>query len=383
MTSIPLDYPSLRVIWWLLLGVLLTGFAITDGFDLGIGIMLHRVARTDTERRVVLNSIGPVWEGNQIWLVLGAGAIFAAWPDIYAVSFSGFYFAMLLVLLALILRPVGFKYRGKINHPTWRAVWDACLFIAGFVPTLIFGVAVGNVLQGVPFHYDNALLPIYTGSFWGLLNPFALLAGALSVSMLCMHGCIYLTLKTEGPIRVRASRYSKTAAFLTVIFFALAGIWVDTSLSGFVFTSVPNMGGVSNPLHKTVALQPGAWMTNYSIHPWTLLAPILGLGGAMLAMQLARIKYYVTAWIASALSIAGIIATVGVSMFPFILPSSSHPDMSLTIWDASSSQLTLFIMLVAALIFVPIILLYTGWVYRVMRGPVTEKDIHKNSSHYY
>lgn len=380
---IPIDYPTLRVIWWLLLGVLLTGFAIMDGFDLGIGIMLHRVARTEGERRVALNSIGPVWEGNQIWLVLGAGAIFAAWPDIYAVSFSGFYFAMLLVLVALILRPVGFKYRGKIDHPTWRAVWDMCLFVAGFVPALIFGVAVGNVLQGVPFHYNEVLLPIYTGHFLALLNPFALLTGALSVSMLCMHGCIYLALKTEGAIRIRASKYSKTAAFITVILFAAAGIWVDTFLSGFVFSSTPAMSGASNPLHKTVILQTGAWLANYNTHPWSLVAPVAGFTGAILTMLLVRGKYYFSAWLASASSITGIIATVGVSMFPFILPSSTDPSMSLTVWDASSSQLTLFTMLIATVIFMPIILLYTSWVYHVMRGSITEKDILKNKSTYY
>src|SRR5581483_11114440 len=299
------------------------------------------------------------------------------------VSFSGFYYAMLLVLLALILRPVGFKYRDKINHPAWQAVWDACIFVAGFVPTLIFGVAVGNVLQGVPFHYDEAMLPIYTGSFWALLNPFALLAGALSISMLCMHGCIYLALKTDGIIRVRAARYSKTAAFLTVIFFAMAGIWVDTSLSGFVFSSTPAMSGVSNPLHKTVILQPGAWLANYNTYPWSLMAPAMGLAGAILAMVLVRAKHYLSAWLASACSIIGIIATVGVSMFPFILPSSTHPGMSLTVWDASSSQLTLFTMLIVTLIFLPVILLYTGWVYHIMRRKPLEKTSLENNSNNY
>lgn len=381
--TIPIDYPTLRVIWWLLLGLLLTGFAIMDGFDLGIGILLPRVARTNIERRVVLNTIGAVWEGNQIWLVLGAGAIFAAWPAIYAVAFSGFYFAMLLVLLALILRPVGFKYRGKIDNDTWRAVWDACLFIAGFVPALIFGVAVGNVLQGVPYYFDDSLLPIYTGSFWALLNPFALLSGLLSISMLCMHGGIYLTLKTEGIIRSRAAIYSKFFAFVTVILFAAAGIWVEAFLKGFAFRSTPDLSGPSNPLHKTVIMQTGSWLNNYGLYPITLLAPACGFLGAIMAILLVRHKRYQTAWLASALSIAGIIATVGISMFPFILPSSTQPNMSLTVWDASSSQMTLFIMLVAALIFMPIILMYTSWVYHVMRGKVTEKNIKAGESNYY
>lgn len=383
MFPIPLDYAVLRVIWWLLLGTLLTGFAITDGFDLGIGILLPRVARTDLERRIALNAIGPVWEGNQIWLVLGAGAIFAAWPDIYAVTFSGFYFAMLLVLLALILRPVGFKYRSKIQHPGWRTAWDACLFVAGFVPAFVFGVAVGNVLQGVPFHFDDRLLSLYSGGFFDLLNPFALLSGCLSVSMLCMHGGIFLAGKTEGVVHYRATQYAKRSAFVTVVLFAVAGIWVDSILPGYVLISPPLMEGASNPLGKTVIVQAGAWAGNYSRWPITLLVPALGFLGTLSAMLLMRMRRYRIAWVASALGIAGIIGTVGFSMFPFILPSSTHPGMSLTVWDASSSQLTLFIMLIATVIFLPIILAYTCWVYHVMRGPVTGNDIEQKESGYY
>jgi len=380
---IPFDYSTLRIVWWLLLGVLLSGFAVMDGFDLGIGMLLHRVARTDMERRVVLNSIGAVWEGNQIWLVLGAGAIFAAWPDIYAVTFSGFYLAMLLVLLALILRPVGFKYRGKISHPLWKSVADAGIFLAGFVPALVFGIAVGNVIQGIPFYFDNAMLSIYTGSFTELLNPFALLAGCLSVSMLCMHGSLYLTIKTEGIIQYRAIHFSQIAAFITVILFAIAGIWVDGYISGYVFSSEPLINGVSNPLHKTIILKTGAWLSNYSRYPFSITAPAAGFLGAIAALLLVRVRCYKKAWVASAVSITGIIATVGVSLFPFILPSSSNPSMSLTIWDASSSHLTLFVMLTATVIFIPIILMYTSWVYYVMRGKITEKAILKNKSGYY
>lgn len=189
----PLDYETLRVIWWLLLGILLIGFAVMDGFDLGVAMWLPWLAKTDIERRILINSIGATWEGNQVWFILGGGAIFAAWPALYALSFSGFYFAMLLVLLALILRPVGFKYRSKLADPRWRSFWDYALFVGGFVPALIFGVAIGNVLQGVPFHFDEYLRPFYTGSFLDLLNPFALLCGLLSVLMLAMHGAFSST----------------------------------------------------------------------------------------------------------------------------------------------------------------------------------------------
>lgn len=380
---IPLDYPTLRIIWWMLLGALLIGFAITDGFDLGIGMLLHRVARTNDERRVVINSIGPVWEGNQIWLILGAGAIFAAWPEIYAVSFSGFYFAMLLVLFALILRPVGFKYRGKIQNDNWRAFWDACLFIAGFVPALVFGIAVGNVLQGVPFHFDETLRSFYTGSLLQLFNPFALLCGILSVVMLAMHGAVFLTIKTDGEIQKRAAYYARLCALLSIIVFAIAGYWIKNHIVGYVLPNGMAHDLPSNPLHKVVTTQVGAWIQNYYIEPRLLLAPEFGVLGAVFAMLFVTLNFPKIAWLASASSIAGMIATVGISMFPFILPSSSNPNMSLTVWDASSSQYTLFIMLFATAIFLPIIMLYTSWVYWVLRGKVSNDYLKQNSQQLY
>ena len=203
--SVPLDYEILRLIWWLFLGVLLIGFAIMDGFDLGVAMLLPFVARTDTERRVAINAIAPVWEGNQVWLILGAGAVFAAWPPVYAASFSGFYVAMFLVLATLILRPVGFEFRNKFADPRWRTFWDYALFAAGLVPSVVFGVAFGNLLQGVPFRIDGDLRIFYDGSgLFELLNPFGLLCGLVSAAMLASHGAIYLTLKTEGVVQARA-----------------------------------------------------------------------------------------------------------------------------------------------------------------------------------
>ena len=207
MTNIPLDYETMRLIWWLLLGVLLIGFAIMDGFDLGVGTLLPFAARTDDERRLLINLIGPTWEGNQVWLILGGGAIFAAWPALYAVSFSGFYLAMIAILLALILRPVGFKFRSKVENTTWRSCWDWALFIGGFVPALIFGVAVGNVLLGVPFRFDNAMRIYYDGNFFGLLTPFALLCGLVSLSMLVAHGAAVIVARVPGAVGERARRF--------------------------------------------------------------------------------------------------------------------------------------------------------------------------------
>lgn len=380
--TIPIDYITLRVIWWILLGLLLIGFAVMDGFDLGIGILLHRVAPTDEERRIVLNTLGPIWEGNQIWLILGAGAIFAAWPTIYAVSFSGFYFAMLLVLFALILRPVGFKYRSKIPSARWRAICDAGIFLAGLVPTFIFGVAIGNVLQGVPFYFDDTLRVFYTGSLFELLNPFALLCGLVSITMLMMHGGMFLNIKTTGMLQQRAVKYGCVNAILMMLLFAAAGVWVVYHLPGYLVAGTISFDGPSNPLYKTVQVKTGAWIQNYLTYHWLMLFPLLGFLGALAAVLLAKCQLAKSAWLASAVSVATVITTVGISMFPFILPSSSHPDMSLLVWDSSSSHQTLFIMLIAAIIFVPIILMYTSWVYYVLRGKVTNEEIQNNSNSY-
>ena len=371
--SLPLDYETLRLIWWVLLGVLLIGFAVMDGFDLGVAIWLPWLGKTNIERRIMINTIGPTWEGNQVWLILGAGAIFAAWPTLYALSFSGFYLAMLTVLLALILRPVGFKYRSKIDNALWRSCWDSALFIAGFVPALIFGVAVGNVLQGVPFHFDDSLRVFYTGTFLGLLNPFALLCGLLSVFMLAMHGAFFLNVKTEGHLQKRAIIAGIVSALLVMIVFTAAGLWVHYGMDGYLLTSVQPHDGPSNPLFKTIVRQPDAWFLNYHFLPITLLAPIVGSVAPFFAIIFAR--YAKIAFVFSATSIIGLISTVGVSMFPFILPSSSEPNQSLMVWDSSSSQITLFVMLISVVVFLPIILLYTAWVYRVLRGKVTTETI--------
>jgi cytochrome d ubiquinol oxidase subunit II len=379
-----IDYDTLRVVWWLLLGVLLIAFAVMDGFDLGTQILLPFVAKTDLERRVVINAVGPVWEGNQVWLILGGGAIFAAWPPLYAVSFSGFYLAMFLILFALILRPVGFKYRSKRDDPRWRLAWDWALFVGGFVPALVVGVAVGNVLQGAAFHFDPSLRVSYDGTtLFELLNPFGLLGGLVSVAMLCAHGAAWLRLKTSGPIADRARVFGLVAALATLVLFALGGVWLWYGIDGYVITSVVPVDGPSNPLGKTVTVVAEAWFRNYAAYPWTMAAPAIGLLGALLAAGLFAAGVGGFAWLATAATIFGIISTVGLAMFPFILPSSVDPKSSLTVWDASSSHLTLFIMLVVTSIFVPIIIAYTSWVYRVLWGKVDQKAIQDGDGHAY
>lgn len=384
MEFLGLDYTTLRVIWWLLLGILLIGWAVMDGFDLGVGTLLPFVARTDDERRLVINTVGPVWEGNQVWLVLGGGAIFAAWPPLYAVSFSGFYLAVFLMLFGLILRPVAFKYRSKMPGKRWRRNWDAALFVGGLLPALIAGVAVGNVLVGVPFHFDDSMRIFYTGTLLGLLNPFALMAGLVSVAMVVAHGAAMLVIKTDGPVAERAVRYGSVAAVVSLVLFAAAGVWVAFGLPGYQITSQVVTDGPTNPLLKTavVGAAAGGWLRNYQSMPLTLLAPIVGLLGALASALLLRARCGGAAFLASGASITGIILTVGFAIFPFLLPSSSQPGSSLTVWDSSSSHLTLGIMLVATAIFLPIIIAYTSWVYQVMRGKTSAEEMGDNPNAY-
>ncbi|GAB4536162.1 MAG: cytochrome d ubiquinol oxidase subunit II [Roseibium sp.] len=377
-----IDFETLRVIWWFLLGVLLIGFALTDGFDMGVGALLPFVARTDLQRRVAINTVGPVWEGNQVWFILGGGAIFAAWPPLYAVSFSGFYLAMFLVLAALILRPVAFKYRSKRDDARWRETWDWALFIGGAVPALVFGIAVGNVLQGVPFRLTEDLMPIYEGSFLGLLNPFALLTGLTSLAMIVMHGGAWLSLKAAGPVAERARVFGSYGAAAAIAGFALAGLWLATGLDGYAFAGPNATDGPSNPLFSDV-LHGGSWLTAYAQRPWIVVAPLLGFLGAALTWLGLRAGREVSTLLASKAAIFGMISSVGLTMFPFILPSTLDPRSSLTVWDASSSHLTLFVMLVATLIFMPLILAYTAWVYKVLWGKVTEDDVSSNNETVY
>ncbi|WP_028885769.1 cytochrome d ubiquinol oxidase subunit II [Teredinibacter turnerae] len=378
-----IDYETLRVIWWLLVGVLLIGFAVTDGFDLGVGALLTLVGKTDNERRVMINTIGPHWDGNQVWFITAGGAIFAAWPMIYATAFSGFYLALMLTLAALWMRPLGFDYRSKLENATWRATWDWLLFAGGLVPSLIFGVAFGNLLLGVPFVLDTNLKATFIGSFFGLLSPFALLSGLISVAMLLMHGATWLQMKTTDQLRVRAEQVASILALTMTLLFALAGLWVAFGLDGYVITSAVNGAAASNPLHKTVATVAGGWLANYRLYPWMVCAPVLGLLMPILVVFFSRRHQAGWAFVFSALSIAGVILTAGFSMFPFLMPSSEMANASLTVWDATSSHLTLSIMFWVAMFFVPVVLAYTAWGFYCMRGRLSEQHIEQNSHSLY
>ncbi len=371
------DYVTLKFIWWLLVGVLLLGFAIMDGHDMGVGGLLPFVGKNDDERRAILNSVGPHWEGNQVWFVTAGGAIFAAWPLVYAAAFSGFYFAMLAVLWALFFRPVGFDYRSKVGDPRWRNAWDWGIFVGSAVPALVFGVAIGNVIQGVPFHFEDNMMPVYTGSFWALFNPFALIAGVVSLAMLVSHGANYLILRTEGDIQRRAGRASVIASVVMLAGFAIGG-FIVAGMQGYLITSPIDPGAAQSPLDKVAIQQAGAWLGNFKQHPLLIALPALGFLGGLLSIVFALSKRGGLAFISSAVAELGIIFTAGTAIFPFVMPSSSDPRSSLTAWDCVSSQRTLSIMFWVALVMTPIIIAYTTWAYRVMRGKVTVEFIKAN-----
>lgn len=377
-----LDYATLRVIWWVLLGALLAGFAVMDGFDLGVGASFRFLGRTDEERRALLESIEPVWEGNQVWFILGGGAVFAAWPLLYAASFSGLYLAMFMLLLALILRPVGFTFRNKLSHERWRNAWDWTLLVGGAVPALLSGVAFGNLFVGLPFHFDEWQRPVFTGGFFDLLRPFTLLAGVVSLAMLVMHGSAYAALKVGEPMSGRAAKAGQTAATVFVISFIVAGAWVASGMDGQQIASGANTIGPSSPLMKHVTVAPGAWLQNYRAQGLLWLVPLGTVLAAICTGFLLRTGRAGAAFLSSSLTQAGTILTAGIALFPFLMPSSTHPDHGLTVWDASSSQQTLFIMLIAVILFLPIILAYTAWVFRVLRGRITLEEIRRHTGLY-
>jgi len=378
-----IDYEVLRFIWWLLVGILLIGFAVTDGFDMGVGMLSRIIGRTDVERRIMVNSIAPHWDGNQVWLITAGGALFAAWPMVYAAAFSGFYVAMILVLASLFFRPVGFDYRSKIEDMRWRNMWDWGIFIGSFVPPLVIGVAFGNLLQGVPFHVDEYLRLYYTGNFFQLLNPFGLLAGIVSVSMILAQGATYLQMRTVGELHLRAKAAAQISALVMMVCFALAGVWVIYGIDGYVVTSELNHHAASNPLTKEVARQAGAWMVNFNNMPILWLIPALGVVLPLLTVLMSRLEKGAMAFVFSSLTLACVILTAGVAMFPFVMPSSTMLNASLTMWDATSSQLTLNVMTFVAAVFVPIVLIYTIWCYWKMFGRITKEHIESNTHSLY
>ncbi|MEZ9289623.1 cytochrome d ubiquinol oxidase subunit II [Vibrio lentus] len=376
------EYDTLRLIWWVLIGVLLIGFMITDGFDMGVGALLPLIGKTNSERRVMINSIAPHWDGNQVWLITAGGALFAAWPLVYATSFSSLYVAMYLALISLWLRPLALEYRAKIDKDQWRKVCDLAISFSGFFPPILFGVAFGNLMQGLPFSLNSLLMVEYHGSFVDLVNPFALLCGFIGLLMALLQGCAWLMMKTTDALYNKTRLVAQASAILVASLMVLGGLTIS-HIDGYLIASELNHSAVSNPLNKQAIVETGAWLANFEIYPWMWFAPIGSVIIPLLALISARLKWDAIAFISSSLTNACIILTAGFSMFPFIIPSSVNPSHSLTLWDSTSSELTLNIMTGVAFVMVPIILCYTAFSYRTMFGRLDNEYVERNGNSLY
>lgn len=375
-----MDYETLKVIWWGLVLFLLVGFVVMDGFDLGVGMLLPVVGKTDDERRVLLNSVGPVWEGNQVWLIAGAGTLFAAWPLVYAAAFSALYVPFMFLLFGLFLRPVGFDYRSKLPDPVWRRWWDRALVVGGLLPTLVFGATLGLVLQGLPFRFDAALR-IHYGAFafhW----PLLLTAMGTALALLLLHGASFLQCKTQGAIAVRSARLALWLGPLASALFALGGVWLG-EMAGYRITAIGDLNGALTPLMKEVVAVPAGWLGNFVAHPVLWAVPVLGLLLPLVCALASRLGKSGLALVASGGACAAMMLTVAIALFPFVLPSSLDPASSLTLWDSTSSERTLLIMLGIVGVLMPVNIGYTLWVYRVVRGRVSAEQVRQHGHSLY
>lgn len=376
------DYMTLKLIWWFLICILFIAFVITGGMDLGVAILLPFLGKDDNERRLIINSIGPTWDGNQVWLLTAAGAIFAAWPLVYATAFSGLYFALLLVLAALILRPPGIDYRSKLPAKRWRNFWDWSLFISGALPAYLFGVAVGNLFLGIDFAFDDTMRVTSSGGLFTLLSPYTLLFGMLSLLVFIIQGGMFLQNKLPIEIIKRNTKIIKKAIIVFLSLFVLLSFWTVFYLKGFKVLMTPDLQSSFTPAAKIVKFAPGFWGNNYVEHKVFMLLPLLTIICFSSLLLLQQTKMYKLSMVVSSLGILNLLFTIAITLFPFILPSSLEPKHSLTIWDAVSSHKTLQLMFWAIVIFLPIVLLYTSWVYKVMGGRVNaKKDLSKSEAY--
>lgn len=329
---------DLNTLWFVLVGVLFTGFFVLEGFDYGVGILLPFLGKTDAERRRIINTIGPVWDGNEVWILTAGGAIFAAFPHWYATLFSGFYLALFLMLAALIVRGVAFEFRSKDRHPAWRATWDWAIFFGSAIPALLWGVALANLLKGTPIDATKT----FTGGFFDLLSPYTLLAGLATLTLFVTHGAIFLDLKSAEPIRARAvaatKRVGPVATVLLLLFAGGTYLWTD--------------------VYARLGLNPG-------------LVPLLALGALLSAGALIHRGRMGWAFAMTTLTIVFTVATLFVALFPRVMVSSLDPAWSLTIYNSSSTPYTLKVMSIVAGIFVPIVLAYQAWTYWVFRHRIT------------
>jgi cytochrome d ubiquinol oxidase subunit II len=331
---------DLNILWFLLIGVLYTGFFVLEGFDFGVGMLLPFISKKDGERRAVINTIGPHWDGNEVWLLTAGGATFAAFPQWYATMFSGFYLPLFLLLMALILRGVAFEFRSKDDNPRWRALWDWAIFVGSLLPSILLGVAFANLVRGVPINAEMQ----YTGGFFNLLNPYALVGGLATTVMFLLHGAIFLSMKTTGDLAERAQTWARK-------------LWLPVVIVLLVFLVGTYL---STDMLERLGVNPG-------------VIPLTGVAAILLAGYFLRQKQNGWAFGMTALTIAFSLATLFRILFPRVMISSTNPDWSLTIYNAASSEYTLRTMTIVALIFVPIVLAYQAWSYWVFRKRVEAK----------
>lgn len=380
-----IDYNVLKILWWIILGLVFVVYACTAGFDAGITIIMSFLKK-ETDRRVLLNVSAPTWDGNLSWIVFAGGGLFVAWPIVYSTAFSGLYPAMLCILFSFFLRPPGYEYRNKIDSHRWRRMWDVALLISGFFPIFIFGVATGNAFLGYPFHFDpNTFRVFYTGTFWELLNPIGLLAGLISVLMVLMHGAAYLQRRTDGHLNDLSKKLHFIFGVAVLIVFTFAGFFLLYHVQGYRLVS-HHADSTLYPLKNVVTRGTSFWLSSYDKYPWKYYGPVIAYAGILVSLWASAQRWIRLAFWTSALGIAGIIGTAGFTLFPFIMPSSTNPNQSITVWNADSSQYALNIMLYVGVVLLLIILAYKIFAYHSIwheKPILTEQDLHEDEHTFY
>lgn len=375
------DYETLRLIAWLAIGFLIIAFIIIDSHDMGVGILLPFLGKADDERHIIINYIASHWSGTQVLLVSSIATIFVIWPTVYAIAFPELYWAALILSVALLLRPIAFNYRTQITTSKWRKCWDWGIFLGSATPSILIGIAFGNLLLGIPFRLDGTMQATYKGDFFKLLHPFALYCGIISLGLVILQGTSILAYKSLGQLQRYAIKAGRIIGILMLIFLSIAGFWV-CSLKGIVIDVMPGYNGIMTTLMKTAYSEQGAWLNNYRQLPILWLIPALTYVMIILTLYLQSIKNTAWAFVASSATIATTILTAIIILFPFVLPSSIDPAMSITLWDGSTSYYILVLILIIALIFIPTIFTYAARSYG-MYSKLNGKYSHTNNKNLY
>lgn len=386
------DYMTLQIIWWVMIGVVLILYATTAGFDFGITLMLPflrrkaRFVENDEERRLLINTIAPTWDGNQTWLVFAGGALFVIWPQVYASTFSGMYALMLFILWSFFLRPPGFDYRSKLPSETWRKAWDWALFISAFFPVLAFGLAVGNLFVGLPIHFDPfTLRSFYSGNFFDLFNSMGVICALASLFMLLMHGAAHANRRTTGDLRAYFQRLYVTFGLSFLLLMTIGGLLLMYRVPGYILVHSP-VDAQNHPLSNVVQLSVGAWYQSFNLHPWKWIGPIVTYVAVILALLTRRKSQGGLSFWLSALAVSGAVATFGAALFPFVIPSSIDPAQSLTVWNATSTHFTLMGMFYISAVVLLLIFAYKFWGFAAVwqkKKFLTVHDVKQNSHSFY